>query len=82
MKCDWCEGPFSPARSWQRFCSAKCRNDWNNREKVRQQIEAAEAAREYRINGYDRAEAGEKINLEALGLVPAAQPVHRRRFAT
>jgi endogenous inhibitor of DNA gyrase (YacG/DUF329 family) len=30
LKCPKCEGEFKPQRPWQRFCSSKCRNDYNN----------------------------------------------------
>src|SRR5262249_9311655 len=77
MKCDWCDGEFSPARTWQRFCCPKCRNDWNNREKLRCQIAAAEEARGGRING--RAGGSEeKIDLAQLGLTGPTQPIKRR----
>ena len=81
MKCDWCEGEFSPAKSWQRFCKPKCRDDWNNREKLRRQIEAAEERREDRINGHANGASTRKVDLVALGLASKPQPVKRRRIA-
>lgn len=75
MKCDWCETEFSPSKTWQRFCKPKCRDDWNNREKLRRQIEAAEERREDRINGANRRE--QKIDLAALG--SASIPQVKRR---
>jgi hypothetical protein len=82
MNCDWCDNPFSPARDWQRFCSPKCRNDWNNREKVRRQIEAAEHAREDRLNGLAKAPtcSEKKIDLAALGLERPSPVVRMRRL--
>jgi hypothetical protein len=81
MKCDWCESSFSPARSWQRFCCPKCRDDWNNREKKRAAVEAAEERREDRINGHANGGAREeKIDLAQLGLASKAEPLKRRRI--
>jgi len=78
MKCDKCDREFSPATTWQRFCSSKCRDAWNNREKLRRQIEAAEERRAERLNGHDGSK--EKIDLVTLGLASKPEPIKRRRF--
>jgi hypothetical protein len=82
MKCPECGVEFKPNRH-QVFCCTKHRVDFHNRNyrhaAKHAAVQEAEDTREDRINS---AEGGEKINLEALGLVPPAQPVRRRRFAT
>jgi hypothetical protein len=59
MQCDECGRQFRPARSWQHFCSPRCRDTYNNRGKKyaaeqaeREQYRAEVAAHEARINGY------------------------------
>ena len=80
MKCEWCEGPFSTVKSWQRFCQPKCRDAWNNREKLRRQIEAAEERHEQRVNGHAIGARGPKIGLAELGLLAKPEPVKRRHL--
>ena len=47
--CKCCNAPFDPARSWQTFCSAKCRSAYRTvtltREEALKAIEAANAGR-------------------------------------
>jgi predicted RNA-binding Zn-ribbon protein involved in translation (DUF1610 family) len=31
-KCQQCEKAFKPSKTWQRFCSPKCRDEWHNEE--------------------------------------------------
>ena len=88
MKCDKCNKPFSPATSWQRFCSSKCRDDWNNAEKKRAAY-AAEVERheerlaDQRLNGNGATghagERKERIDLAAIGFV--GKPIQRRRLS-
>jgi hypothetical protein len=59
MQCDECGRDFRPARWWQHFCSPRCRDTYNNREKrnaaqdAKQEEYRAEVAQhEARINGY------------------------------
>lgn len=32
--CPWCKAEFEPKRGTQRYCHAKCRDDWHNKEKM------------------------------------------------
>jgi hypothetical protein len=83
MRCDnpECDLEFHQATPWQRFCSVKCRNHVHNGDRRRQQIEAAEEAREDarqdRLNGLtDEPEQG--LTLASLGIQPAeAKPMSR-----
>jgi hypothetical protein len=58
MQCDSCHREFTQAKWNQRFCSAKCKDDFHNREKAEarreaehDRVRAAERAREDRLNG-------------------------------
>jgi len=31
-KCQRCQRPFKPSKTWQRFCSPACRDEWHNEE--------------------------------------------------
>ena len=50
VPCDACTRPFARRKRWQRFCCAKCRNDWHTwaktvreaRELVRQALEGCD----------------------------------------
>lgn len=39
--CDTCGTPFTPRRSWSRFCSTPCRNAFHGAEKRKEAIRAA-----------------------------------------
>jgi hypothetical protein len=78
MKCEWDGREFSATKPWQRFYSSKCRDDWNNRERLRRQLEAAEDRRTDRINGH--VNGHEKIDLAALGLVAKPAAIKRRKL--
>ena len=53
--CKCCDAPFEPARSWQTFCSAKCRSAYRTvtltREEALKAIEAANAGRGEEVKG-------------------------------
>jgi hypothetical protein len=86
MRCDnpECDLEFRQATPWQRFCSVKCRNHVHNGDRRRQQIEAAEDARQDRLNGLTGDEPEQGLTLASLGIQPAeAEPMKRpiRRLA-
>jgi hypothetical protein len=84
MHCKQCDREFHPAKPWQKFHSAECRDAWHYRQKVQQereeQIEAARDEMEDRLNGLS-AEAP-KLDLAELGIAPP-EPMKRvmRRLA-
>ena len=79
VKCDECKAEYFPEKPWQRFCRSKCRDTFNNREKRRAKVEAAEERRADRMNGVSA--GGPKIDLVALGVKPAAKPFVVKRWA-
>ncbi len=79
MKCDQCDAEYFPDKSWQRFCCAKCRNDFNNLEKKRVKVAEAEDRLAGRLNGLSG--AGPKIDLAALGVMKPIKPFKLRKFA-
>ncbi len=79
MQCVECNREFEPAKSWQQFCSPKCRNDWHYKEQKRAAY-CAELAAAGADNGHGARE--EKIDLAQLGLAPPAAPIKRRRIVT
>ena len=78
MRCDnpECDLEFRQATPWQRFCSVKCRNHIHNGERRRQQIEAAEDARQDRLNGLTDDGAGVTLTLASLG-IRSVEPMKR-----
>ena len=78
MRCDnpECDHEFRQATPWQRFCSVKCRNHVHNGERRRQQIEAAEDARQDRLNGLTDDGAGVTLTLASLG-IRSVEPMKR-----
>jgi hypothetical protein len=90
MRCDECGTPFRPARSWQHFCSPRCRDTYNNRRKrdaaedaKDEEYRAEVAAHEARINGYTLIEGvanpPPKLKGPTLGLLPLrAQPANTK----
>jgi hypothetical protein len=47
-----CKGTYKPVKSWQRFCSTKCHDEWHYHQKKLAQVAEAERLRELRlING-------------------------------
>ena len=63
MRCKFCDQEFVPAKSWQEFHSNQCRDRWHYQERKRQQIEAAEDARQDRLNGLTDDRAGVTLTL-------------------
>jgi hypothetical protein len=49
--CDNCGKEFWPQKSWQRFHSPKCRDDWHYHQKKLAQVAEAEQLRELRLDG-------------------------------
>jgi hypothetical protein len=50
--CDNCGREFLPQKSWQRFHSPKCRDDWHYHQRKLAQVAEAEQLRELRlVNG-------------------------------
>jgi hypothetical protein len=47
--CKECEQEFRQNKTWQLFCTTKCRDDWHNREKKHALVEEAERRRELRL---------------------------------
>lgn len=45
VKCRWCPTRFQQRRSWQHFCSPKCRNDWHSAMRPEAVMEARELVR-------------------------------------
>ena len=43
MRCGHCGTEFMQNRDWQRFCSTKCNNAWNYRQRKRAAVARAEA---------------------------------------
>jgi hypothetical protein len=83
MKCDYCDQPFIPAKPWQRFCCAKHRDAFHNREKLGAAYRAKVEEAEDRLNGRS-ATIPTDVNLAALGLAmpKAEEPMKRtRRFS-
>lgn len=83
--CEWmnCKGTYEPTKSWQRFCSTKCHDDWHYHQKKLAQLAVADELRELRLaNGNGAAEGNAKQPLSDLlkTLRPAEpkQPMFRR----
>lgn len=36
--CLFCKEPFSPKKSWQKFCTDKCRDNYNNDRKIIKEV--------------------------------------------
>jgi hypothetical protein len=86
LRCKKCDREFQPVKVWQEFCCAKCKEAWRYQQGKREQIEAAEEAREDarqdRLNGLT--DDGVTLTLAELGIRPAeAEPMSRpiRRLA-
>lgn len=82
-KCEECGGEYCQEKSWQRFCTSKCRDDWHNHQKKLALVAVAEELRELRLaNGNGAAEGNAKQPLSDLlkSLKPAEpkQPLLRR----
>ena len=85
-KCEECGGEYCQEKSWQRFCTSKCRDDWHNHQRKLAQVVEAEELRELRLakraNGNGAADADHKQPLSDLlkSLRPAepTRPLDRR----
>jgi len=82
-ECEQCGKPFKPAKVFQRFCCTPCQQAWNYQQRKhaakRAEVEAAEAAIEDRMNGYNgHGTAAPAIDLAQLGLVAPPQRMTRR----
>jgi hypothetical protein len=44
-----CKGTYEPVKSWQRFCSTKCHDEWHYHQKKLAQVAEAERLRELRL---------------------------------
>jgi hypothetical protein len=74
-----CKGTYKPTKSWQRFCSTKCHDDWHYHQKKLTQVAEAERLRELRLangancNGAAPADPKSPLS-EILSLKPEALP--------
>jgi hypothetical protein len=44
-----CKDTYEPTKSWQRFCSTKCHDDWHYHQKKLAQVAEAERLQELRL---------------------------------
>jgi len=65
-----CKGTYEPTKSWQRFCSTKCHDDWHYRQKKLAQIAVAEEERALRLTNGNGAHPSE-AQLQAASQVVA-----------
>jgi predicted Zn-ribbon and HTH transcriptional regulator len=73
--CDNCGKEFLPQKSWQRFHSPKCRDDWHYHQKKLAQVEEAEELRELRLNGANGNGAGNGAEVKPLSeIIEALRP--------
>jgi hypothetical protein len=71
--CDHCEGTYEPTKSWQRFCSTKCHDDWHYHQKKLAQVAEAEELRELRLaNGANGNGAGNGAEVKPLAEIMQA----------
>ena len=65
-----CKGTYKPVKSWQRFCSTKCHDEWHYHQKKLAQVAEAERLRELRLvngaNGNGAAHADPKPQSDLL----------------
>ena len=80
LRCKKCDREFQPVKVWQEFCCAKCKEAWRYQQRKREQIEAAEEAREDarqdRLNGLTDDGAGVTLTLASLG-IRSVEPMKR-----
>ena len=78
-KCEECGGEYCQEKSWQRFCTSKCRDDWHNHQRKLAQVVEAEELRELRLangangNGATPAEYKQPLS-EVLKTLRPAEP--------
>jgi hypothetical protein len=79
-----CKGTYEPTKSWQRFCSTKCHDDWHYHQKKLAQVAEAERLRELRLangangNGADPKPPPLSELLRSLKPFEPKPPMHRR----
>ena len=78
--CDKCEGTYEPTKSWQRFCSTKCHDDWHYHQKKLAQVAEAEELRELRLNGANGNGAGNGAEVKPLSeILQALKPAEPKQ---
>jgi hypothetical protein len=77
-----CKGTYKPVKSWQRFCSTKCHDDWHYHQKKLAQLAVAEAEaeerRQARLEGVN-GDAPHKPLSELLQAFPKPEPTSFKR---
>jgi hypothetical protein len=70
QRCEHCNREFQPVKSWQRFCTARCRDAWHYEQ---WKLALAEVGQ---VNG----QSAESGIVEAMSVAAPAEPIKRRRL--
>ena len=73
QRCDQCDREFRPAKSWQRFCTPKCRDAWHYEQWKLAQADVGQ------LNGHGRVADGNVI-VEAIKSAVAPAVVAENGF--
>jgi hypothetical protein len=76
-----CKGTYEPVKSWQRFCSTKCHDEWHYHQKKLAQLAVAEERRQARLKGLNGDAGNHKPLSELLQAIPKQEPTSFKRRA-
>jgi hypothetical protein len=76
QRCDHCNQQFQPAKSWQRFCTPKCRDAWHYEQ---WKLAQADVGQVNGVNGHG-AVSGTAIVEAIKSAVAPAEPFRRRQL--